>query len=115
MKQYITPEDIQQLSEKAQGNYLKYFAGRDGNELVGNISGKIIHPLASIGQMIEFLEEKAKIEIRSHYTSEPVIIGQKEGQPLYDITGDRIEVEDHLILCDALWLAVKQVLEVNNG
>lgn len=51
MKQYITPEDIEQLSEKGQLKYLEAFA--DG--MIGNISGRIIHPLANIGMMIEFL------------------------------------------------------------
>jgi len=102
MKQHITPDDIQQLSEEGQANYLKYFAGKDDSELVGNISGKIIHPLLSIGQMIEFLDERVKCL--------SCMKNQQEGADEWIVAYVNY-LHKNKELCDALWEACKSVLE----
>lgn len=63
--------------------------------------------------MIEFLEENVKyFGIRGHYVDPNVLGGLPNGGTAWDVDGDiREEIEDEICLCDALWIAVKKVLE----
>ena len=70
------------------------------------------YPLLSIGQMIEFLDEYTNgydLNIRIHSAGTG---WQRPGQRLVDIDGLPVnEIEDEEELCDALFEAVKEVLE----
>ena len=123
MKQHITPKQLNELSERGKDRLLDIFVKKDV-KLMEMIFGKnkeepdlkylketIEHDeenrlLLSVGQMIEFLDEKTSSnwEIRFH-------------KPLYDVNYPDSHIspdfEDFSKLCDALWDAVKEVLEKN--
>lgn len=69
------------------------------------------YPLLTIGQMIEFLDEHyrpAEITLRLHTGSESD--GHRRRYDIFVEGPGEIE-EDHLELCDALWAAVREILE----
>lgn len=103
MKQNITKEQLQELSEKAQGKLRewcsehRYVVARWDSDPQDYTHGCV--PLLSIGQMIEYLDGLAWIRISS--------LGG-----IWDV----IYAEDKSIgggggLCDVLWEAVKEDLE----
>lgn len=106
MKQQITVEQMMELSQSAKKKYRKLFpapseityADIHGCQTIRRFRTKEHVALVSIGQMIEFLEEK------SHF----VIIGKKQD---YDVYTFPMVVLKNKELCDALWEAVKEVLE----
>jgi len=98
MKQHITVEQLNELSENGKSNLVDWY--NENNKL------PVFQPipetdlLLSIGQMIEFLDKNndTNWEIRLH-------------KPRYDVRTYLSEEEDHGELCDALWGAVEEVLE----
>ncbi len=95
MKQHITASQLDELSKKGIKNLKKYL-------LPKNIPGfwdVNFVPTLSIGQMIEFLdEENVAIDITTGWT-----IIASELQDLHTYKNEE--------LCDALWEAVKEILE----
>ncbi len=81
MKQYITIEQLNELSEKGYKKYRVWFY--EG-------AFRFSTPLMNIGQMIEFLDGKALWAIEL-------------------VQRDEATKKDEL--CDVLWEAVKEVLE----
>lgn len=132
MKQHITPEQLKELSpsgkkklwelwEPKQGDlYYNYknggaiFTVRSmGRKKANRNDGKDkIYPILSIGQMIEFLDYHIdNLEIKGHSVPSGSLLGQSEYILVWDISGGEWnEIEDEQILCDALWEAVKEVL-----
>lgn len=103
MKQYITLEQLNELSDKGKERLQEYFyerypMGTDREcEEINDIDDGYL-PLLSIGQMIEFLGENNALE----------------GE---DITAQLllpIDWRDYHKLCDALWEAVKEVLHAED-
>ncbi len=96
MKQFITQDQLQELSFHA-GNKLANWMHKKKYRNDGD------YIFLSIGQMIEFLDEHKKIVNITRYTSDIA-----EGWNVSDVVkGTSIQIE----LCDALWEAVKNVLE----
>lgn len=139
MKQHITVEQLNELSEKGKERLRKWWKPQDGDMVLfegsrkgavlyddgeyieydpvkkiacghsGLLSGKTFHTimiLPSIGQMIEFLDEHKKHDIRINHqtTLEGLRWEFAYGNP-YTYGGNFVE------LIDALWEAVKEVLE----
>jgi hypothetical protein len=127
MKQHITVEQLNEVSENGKNILRKWWKPAVGDMVYWNdIYGPLTKngegywddmensdfnkndysPLLSIGQMIEFLDEQSKLnwEIRLH-------------KPLYDINYPDSpispDLEDYTELCDALWEAVKEVLTID--
>jgi hypothetical protein len=99
MKQHITPKQLNELSEKGRKKLFKYIRTRESlNETPMVAVLKVFEDkqlmLLSIGQLIEFLDEKGKLRLT---------IG---GGKLKAITW-KFEEE---ILCDLLWESVKEIL-----
>lgn len=89
MKQYITLQQFNELSEENQTKLIEWFNGKDFNQRNGIIT-EYRHntrwiPFINIGQIIEFLQEK-------------------------DPSGYDLGIYNPN-LCNALWDAVKSVLE----
>ena len=102
MKQTISIEQFEELSEKAQDKLANWFADREN------------YPFMTIGQMIEFLDEYAK-ELENDFNIRIHSAGtgwERPGERLTDIDGLGLnEIEDEVELCDALWEAVKNILD----
>lgn len=104
MKQHISKEQIKELSDKGKERLrewvIKSNLSRDDSKFIyykfsNDTYGYL--PLLSIGQMIEFLGEDIHF-IRREETG-------------WRLDTKYCEYEDYEELCDALWEAVKQVLE----
>lgn len=121
MKQTITTAQLNELSGKARVRLDNYWNKINKLEtytkdLVIYPNGEIWEPkdpLLSIGQMIEFLDEKVK---------DLAIVRDREwwiGTILNGVTGEVKDFNDcnnipeykDMKLCDALWSAVKHILE----
>lgn len=105
MKQNITIEQIGELNEKGKERLRKWL-GSKGYNLTGNVyeDGSFEVDLElSLGQMIEFLKEE-------HLKSNPsnMIIFYSSSLLSWWIK----EGEQYKELCDALWIATKEVLEI---
>ena len=98
MKQHITTGQLDELSENSWRKLVDWSAEKElqpTTEL-----GKRIEPLLSIGQMIEFLVEHInKLEDDNFQTGHSLIRNY-----------DWFSADKPRELCDALWLAVKGVL-----
>ncbi len=113
MKQYITKQDLEQLSGKGKerlrewwkpetSNLVTYidkdlikWVGVYGNEVELNKQGYLkrnLYPLLSIGQMVEFLDEHSILWWDENGCK---VLPWNQGEEL----------------CDSLWFAVKEVLE----
>ena len=125
MKQHITENQLNELSEKGKKRLRKWWkpafadwcsdglyrgiVDRAGYRFVGKIPPAMNYqfmplPLLSIGQMIELLDEHNR--------------GSESANILpttNDINKDYIDVKPVDEWCDAFWEAVKVVLENNNG
>ena len=103
MKQHITIEQLNKLSEKGKNNFNSWRHNSD-------------HELPNIGQMIEFLEDK-KLRVPYNNDEEVEFFGvSKDGQGHWYVGvdgSDELAATDHirLELCDALFEAVREVLE----
>lgn len=113
MKQYITESQLNELSEKAQWklhNY-KFLSSR-------SLSTKgITLPILSIGEIIEFLD-KQKVFYNTSFPSpchSVKHISKEDGKwglaTYYDYEGHWQDKKGFKELVDALWEAVKEILE----
>lgn len=140
MKQHITIEDLNQLSSKAKGRLVNwwnpdfddtqvmmYLPDQDDRVVSGNWDQEIkvfnmdtlevvlmqklknyegaMYPLLSIGQMVEFLDEHGAFKENHLWRGEN---GWVFG------SFDDFSSERTIELCDALWTAVKKILEAND-
>jgi hypothetical protein len=87
LKQHIEISQLNELSKEGKKAYIKYFAEED--ELIGSNKDGIFSPLATIGQLIEFLEEHLHVALGEWFT-----MPSRRGA-----------------MCDALWEACKEILE----
>ena len=95
MKQAITTKQLKELGEIGREKLDKWVFDKYPLEFIKQ-------PLLSIGQMIEFLDEHDEIQIdRNHREPAHWII---ESPTNHDLFCSKEE------LCDALWEAVKEVL-----
>lgn len=119
MKQHISIDQLNELSDKGRDAFEKYvlskklpYAATDKN---------ILQPLLSIGQMIEFLDEHGEF-IGGHVSGDESQIWKDDrGWALAHLRSDilmgylRESSDQHKELCDALWMATKNVLETDNN
>lgn len=140
MKQHITPEQLQELSEEQKERLRRWWVVREGDRFFAkgkweDIAGesapgcvesydfdgeswdkKDCLPLLSVGQCIELLEEKYPNGISFHSDwgdcSEVwiVLVQDTQGDDPPDSFIDRITITRDHELIDALWQAVKEVL-----
>jgi hypothetical protein len=97
MKQNITTKQLNELSEKGKDKLITWMMNCGYVTVEVNLEEDI--PLLSIGQMIEFLDEQF---VELHQTSSFWGVRLKK---------NKYVVEKPKELCDALWQAVKEVLE----
>lgn len=112
MKQHITTEQLNGLSEKGRNKLWKWLKP---NIAKVDINGKEkfipldVSPLLSIGQMIEFLESNKK------YVRCEQWVGDENHSWRVGLNWQNAHLYDYVVekpvLCDALWQAVKEVLE----
>lgn len=106
MKQNITPEQLNELSDKGIEGLRKWLSKKYGYDVMNKDHTKWLESLLlSIGQMIEFLDENDFLELIDYWGAN---IGGYQNKW-------RVECKDSQFndneLCDALWEAVKEVLE----
>ena len=112
MKQHITVDQLNELSEKGKEKYHLYgmkifnYPGRV-QQVVWHDIKKVPYPLLSIGQMIEFLDGVDSCNEVSISNNGGKYSDNNYQWSLYDCSDAYIKQE----LCDALWEAVKEVLE----
>lgn len=109
MKQYITIDQLNELSEKGKDNYAEWRTGIKNAKwsLIENIARveNVMGP--SIGEMIEFLsknKDNYSFLAPVHGDCWSVITGDLYGKELRNKSFNKEE------LCDALWEAVKEIL-----
>ena len=98
MKQHISAKQLKELSTKGKAELFKW---RVKKGYARNPFKVTLPPLLSIGQMIEFLG-KSIFSIEPHSGTWSLMIGQP--------TGSLLRTERHKELADALWEAVKEIL-----
>ena len=125
MKQHITTEQINGLSKKGQGRLRRWWKPRDGDwyahsshrawfTMLAHGAAKLEKndnlPLLSIGQIIEFLDDTTGENFRTVGSKD---VSQRSiGSPWHHWF--TIHWNEDMELCDALWEAVKEVLEEGN-
>lgn len=111
MKQHITIEQLNELSEKGKERLREWWnktqTTKDGEKWENGISNIVC---LSIGQMLEFLDESGHTfySINTQENNgkrEFFMISYKKSSIKQALNGHRTE------LCDALWEAVKEILE----
>lgn len=112
MKQHITIEQLNELSGKGKAKLTEYILPRTEFKNLKELYS--FYPLLSIGQMLEFLDEQEAYSILNRPGEERWVTGIIKD---YNLGEGWIE-EEYIInahkgeeLCDALWEAVKEVLE----
>lgn len=122
MKQHITPEQLNELTEDQKVKYDKWYRSKyapmaDDDLYIytsedGTVKRYDLPPL-SIGQMIEFLDEHIEgLDITGRRMYESFLIDISDNTMVWDIWGGEwSSIEDEPVLCDALWEAVKSVLD----
>ena len=113
MKQFISVEQLSELSDSGKNNLREFIKEKSPNlseMAVGHDRLTEQISLLSIGLMIEFLEHKGQLGQIHHllgWTGEWCRwrITDKEGKPAH-IDGN----PDFIELCDTLWQAVKKIL-----
>jgi hypothetical protein len=119
MKQYITPKQLYQLSEKGKKKLNKWWIKREyaGGSMFDGYNTYPL-PLLNIGEMIEFLNGETDWYLRIGHWMNPGAgdekytfnhMGWVVGDYRIDESFD-IEIWDGKELCDALWEAVKDIL-----
>jgi hypothetical protein len=115
MKQHITSDQLNELSEKQLKKLIAWVKGKRFLTNYNNTTGTCIdhdywqgHTLLSIGKMMEFLEESEHFPVisKSNFMTSEVrewVSGWHLDFNQKEITSDE--------LCDALWETVKEVLE----
>jgi hypothetical protein len=129
MKQNITTDQLAQLSDKQRYNLVSWCFKNDYftripvpgeaarfTDLKKGISLVIDEPLLSIGQMIEFLEERGSDTLIDDMLINDRVGGgctievtDPQGNKEWD-SGFVIDWDRRVELCDALWEAVKEAL-----
>lgn len=123
MKQHITVEQLNELSEKSRKNLIKRFKFRKGDwicwsHLKGFTGPELLniepavnfeniyecYPLLSIGQMIEFLDDNDAYAFGKYLTGTNCRSWQVKKVKVKQAISQRAN------LCDALWQAVKEIL-----
>lgn len=134
MKQNITKTDLEQLSEKGKEKLREWWKPEDtdlyfdsdihqwgcdfdgalqfdyeSKKVMGNPDDGwgVVYPALSIGQMIEFLDEQ----------DHRLILSKANGSVWLVAFSNRPTRDEHpsgAELCDALWEAVKEVIEANS-
>jgi len=106
MKQHITPEQLEELSDNAYNKLKEWCIEHIPTDEViwQQHKGSPHQYLLNIGQMIEFLNERSILEIS----------GDKElGYITFQINAKNVFIGNHLLItvfCDLLWDAVKDKL-----
>ena len=110
MKQHITIEQLNELSEEGKEKLLQYMEDKDylphGTQMMLHNEGYYLSQFLSIGKMIEFLDEHTNelgMQFNDSSTYWSIWYGGEQ----------RIEYNNLLQyeLCDALWEACQEVLE----
>lgn len=124
MKQNITVEQLNKLSDKGKErlrkwclnkNYYEYVDTSMPSDMVKTPSTIIKKPsLLSIGQMIEFLDSEipnplGRWSIDYQINTDPN--SSAEGEQDYMVSFSEIETSNSESLCDALWETIKEVLK----
>ncbi len=120
MKQHITPEDLNQLSESGKQKLREWYSIKVQKDIKANWESGFINPTnisiyeyLTIGRLILFLTENAmgdldlKIVINSAGSSVWKCIGDLQDKNLAKLNTQ----EDGCDLCEALWSATKECLE----
>ena len=116
MKQHITVQDLNDLSEKGKERlrewWDKKYKHRDAphsyqseDPYVGVEYGE--QPILSIGQMIEFLDKNRKRDWAIYFGKNLAFVQSDNGVTLLGKTPENRKGD----LCNGLWAAVKEVLE----
>ena len=119
MKQHISPKQLDELSEKGKRKLNKWYKKYEWETIPGSTDGDgysegvYLEPLLSIGQMIEFLDEHRIVDLHI-YADFPAankdVTFKVENKGIKK-PNDGIGIHTKVgFLCDALWEAVKQVL-----
>lgn len=105
MKQHITRKQLNELSKLGRKKYRHLYPNNLG---YSSAQWRLV-PLLSIGQMIEFLDEKGEFKkiFRLWSKSEKKTAGKKYLPWMVDVSTHAVSSAK---LCDALWEAVKEVL-----
>ena len=110
MKQHITKSQLNELSDKGKDRLKEWFV-RDfkwqGQAFVVPTRDVDFVSSINIGQLIEFLEESREYRnefsiIRASYENDWIVGKRQEGGEVAGLLAEE--------LCDALWEAVKEVL-----
>jgi hypothetical protein len=123
MKQHITIDQLNELSEKGEGKLRKWWGDGHAHLEWDNDPDARFVLMLDIGEMIEFLDEYAEND--RDYLSKPVkewpsLKKGKGSEEWYWVTNDNwlsvpgfgmVFGEKFTEACDALWEAVKEVLE----
>lgn len=110
MKQNITEEQLNELSQKQKLNLFTWWSSNYHLKPVPESQGKYLYGnnmLLSIGQMIEFLNEHLK---RNMFIYQVYKQTQVPLQTKWKVQNEINEPSD-IELCDTLWKAVKDILE----
>lgn len=106
MKQHIAIEQLKELTPKQMDKFLAYMNDKDymphGSQMMLHNDGWYMAQFLNIGQMIEFLD----VKVGSPY--EGGFIDYKELEHKWVVNNGPYYYADEL--CDALWEAVKEVL-----
>ncbi|KKK49467.1 hypothetical protein LCGC14_3134760 [marine sediment metagenome] len=112
MKQHITTDQLNELSEKGKEKLLKWWKRNGYRKITGTYAdtGKFVYTdsLLSIGQMIEFLDDRGFFEDEKTHQVRSISKG-KPGMNWQWFLRLNKEFNDYE-LCDALWSACKEVL-----
>ncbi len=111
MKQHITVKQLNnELSKKGKKKFIKEFGAEfeqvSKSTKYGSSNVIIINPLLSIGQMIEFLDEKIEYKVIKSFVTNDLIF-----QLQFSIEKPYHDNSSKESLCDDLWKAVKKKLE----
>lgn len=132
MKQSITQEQLEELTAEARQRLDNWWdTNYNDKEIPGSVDrelwapGYYYDPLLTIGQMIEFIKEKKLVDMHDHlkfnifYKSAYVWYNEYQqipGTNSHEATFNQrivasFKSKDEENLCDALWDAVKDILE----
>lgn len=112
MKQHITNEQLDELSDSAMKKLVTL--SKNSKDLQEEIDEGGYDPdswIHSIGQMIEFLQSNAELNELSYYRTDPYWRVSLTNRSLRRGDIGHWWSEPNLELVDALWSAVKEVLE----
>lgn len=119
MKQWITIEQLRELSEEEQKILRYWLIEHHASPFFVDAFESCLTPipqnteyLPNIGQMIEFLDEhEPSLKIKGRRMTKSFLVDVPDNTMVWDIEGNQSTIDDEINLCDALWEAVKEVLE----